>query len=194
MSSFTRPIDWNAFTWIGVFLWSALSLCANVTWPIDRTATLRKFSDLRDETEKRYPDFANSLPKNIPIRISSGYPLTYIQRDENSNATFFEYRTLVINCLICIASTVSVAFVSQRYLQRYSVRFLIIAMTTTALFLVVGQFGERLVQNVGFSTMNYYDNLFRILFVSPGFVVLCLSALLLWRTRTKAEPNPARAY
>ena len=193
MNSSTRPVDWNAFTWIGVLIWLtvAVAVCANFTWPIDRTATLRKFNDFREEVEKLHPDVANSLPWNFPIHIRSGYPFTYIERDLNSNATLFMFPMLVLNLLICVASTVSLAFVSQRYLQRYSVCFLLIATTTIACLLAVGQLGARLVQNVGASTIFYYDNLFRTLFVSPIVVVLFLVARSLWLKQINAEPRHA---
>ena len=188
MSYNFRPVNWNAFTWIGVLLWLAVALRANVTWPIDRTAELQKVNNFRAETEKLHPDFAKLLPVNVPIRFSSGLPFTYVVRDLNTTIRW-SFPKLVLNLLICVTSTGFLILLSQKFLHRYSVSFLLVATTIFAVLLAIGQFGARLVQYFGASTFLYYDSLFQIVFVSPIIVGLFLVARSSWLRQIEAEPS-----
>jgi len=185
MNYYFRPVDWNAFTWIGVILWFAVAVYCNVSWPIDRTAKLQEFKNFRAETEKRYPELAKTLPKNMPFHFRSGVPLTYVVRDLNTT-TFWSFPALLVNVLLYLASTLSLVIISQTYLRRYTVRALLVTTTIIAGLMAIDQSGAQLIVR-----FLYHDTAYRILFVTPVAISLLLLMSYLYRKRVKAEPSDA---
>ncbi len=164
MRSASRPTEWNFLTWIVVLLWVAFAFHANFSWPIDRTKLLRQFKEI----ETRQPELAGAI-RNIPIGIRSGYPVSYIVRDENSNLISYSINSLYFNLFFCLVATVAAVVVSRKYIYRYNVRFLFIATSIVAMGLAMDQFGY---------------GLWRVLFALPVFVVAAnfIRALLIKQT------------